>query len=52
MATRTTPKGRSFILGKRHSGETGAERRAKTKKKREDLLCLPNGRAEPLDKSF
>ncbi len=37
--------------GRHRSGEK-VERRSEIKKKREDLLCLPNGLAELLDRAF
>ncbi len=40
------------MINGRHSRETEVEQRAKTKKKREDLLCLLNGLVEPLGESF
>ncbi len=46
------PKGRSSIVGRSYSGETRAERRVKTKKKREDLFCFLNELVEPLGKSY
>ncbi len=43
---------RSFTTIRRHYRGGIVERRAETKKKREDLPCLPNRLAEPMGESF
>ncbi len=46
------PNGSSSTTNGRHCSGERVERRVETKKKREDLSCLPNGLAEPLGRAF
>ncbi len=46
------PNGRSSMTNGRHRNGGKVQRKAETKKKREDLPCLLNGLAEPLGRAF
>ncbi len=46
------PNGRSSTTNGRHCSGGRVEQRVETKKKRENLPCLPNGLTKPLGKAF